>query len=132
MLNLCPFPLLSFTESLPNISHLWDPQSHSFIRYHNEIQNAPALDCHANGSGCTLSYTCRQVSPHLSYPTPVAQLSANQRRLFFKVGLSCCQIWENVTDSCFFSRCRTYVRKQGAFSHHLHYVDPRTVENNLQ
>lgn len=61
-------------ESLSNLSHLWDPLSHSFIRHHNKIHNTPASDCLAKCSlGCTHSYTCRFLSSQgrVNDPTPV-------------------------------------------------------------
>ena len=60
--------LKASSRSLPNFSHLWDPQSRSFILHINEIRNPPALDCLAKCWTC-----CRFLSSQgrVNDPTPV-------------------------------------------------------------
>lgn len=68
--------------SSANLSHLWDPGSHSILRRRNEIRSAPASDCLAKCSRFTRA--CEPVSPpageglmtlHLYYQAPVSLCS---------------------------------------------------------
>lgn len=71
MLKLSSRPPLLFSDSLLKHSHLWDPQSHSFIQGNNEMQNIPAFDCLAKCPPLFAAHTHTHVRKFLSSPERV-------------------------------------------------------------